>query len=80
MAGAWGWIPVFASLLAKLLLTVLAQHSQRREAAVPVLVGKVEVRIGVHEASAFKVDEKKLRVSEEIVAWGYPQWGTFCWN
>ena len=36
---------------------VLAQLSQRREAAVPVLVDKVEVRIGVHGASALEVDE-----------------------
>ena len=44
-------------LAPELLLNVLAQLSQRREATVPVLVGEVEERIGAREAPAFEVDE-----------------------
>ena len=55
---------VAKSLLAlKLLLNVPVQLRQRREAVVPALVDEVEVRIGTHEASAFKVDEGEALVA-----------------
>ena len=48
-------------------LDVFALLSQRRGAAVPLLVGGVVVRIGVHEAPAFKVDEGETAVGGDIV-------------
>ena len=45
-------------------LDVLAQLSHRREAAGPLLVGKVDVWTGVHKASALKFDEGPVLVEK----------------